>query len=284
MDYNIKQDLLLFRALFNISQEEMARELGIERLRIARTELGESYPREELIDLVYGYGFQKGLRLNLQKEKFYKEELEENHVLLTHASKNSQQTRVKIDKTRPNNDFGCGFYCGVSYEKAVSGICLQRSASVDFLDFNLEGLRGIKFEVGTEWMLALAYFRGKLDEYKNHRIIKKLENVVGGADYVIAPVADNRMIQVVDNFVDGEITDEQCKACLATTNLGIQYVLLTEKAMKNVKVLEKCYVSGKEKEFYQTAQMGFRRDGNDKSKEAKIRSRGKGKYIEEILK
>ena len=43
-------------------------ELKVEKLRITRTETGESYPRKEFLERVYDYCFNKGLRLNIQKE------------------------------------------------------------------------------------------------------------------------------------------------------------------------------------------------------------------------
>lgn len=47
MDFNIKDDLLLIRKFYDLSQEELAFELNIERVRLSRTESGESYPRKE---------------------------------------------------------------------------------------------------------------------------------------------------------------------------------------------------------------------------------------------
>ena len=44
------------------------------------------------------------------------------------------------------------------------------------------------------------------------------------------------MFQIINSFIDGEITDEQCKHCLAATNLGYQYVFVTPKSTKHLKL------------------------------------------------
>ena len=283
MVYNIQEDLSLIREFFKLSQEEFAKTLGVDKITIIRTEKGESYPRIELIDKIYDFCFKKGLRLNLQKEMMYKDDLKRNHILLTHASKNGIEGNISIDKSRSNNDFGKGFYCGDSYEKSVSFVCRFPDSSIYLIDFDPSNLKGIKFEVNTEWMLAIAYFRGRLENYKNSNLLQKIITPISQADYIIAPIADNRMFQIIDTFIDGEITDEQCKHCLAATNLGMQYVFISDKSIEHIVILEHCFVSTSEKEYYKKQQIEFQKLGSDKSKLARIQYRGKGKYIEEIL-
>ena len=132
-------------------------------------------------------------------------------------------------------------------------------------------------------MLAVAYYRGKLEKYKTHPLIKAIVKKVGASDYVYAPIADNRMFLIIDQFIDGLITDEQCKHCLAATNLGNQYVFLTEKAISRLTVLERCFISSLEKERFVRIREADVNDGDNKVRAAMVKYRGKGKYIEEIL-
>ena len=284
MNFNIKDDLLLVRDFYNMSQAEFAKEINVDRIRISRIELGESYPRNEFLDLFYDYCFSKGLKLNLQKEMFYKDDIKENHILLTHASKKGIVGDISILAGRNNSDFGSGFYCGNSYDKSVSFVCRSDSACIYFIDFNPLNLKKIEFSVDEDWMLAIAYYRGRLEDYKNHKKIQKIIKSIEEADYVIAPIADNRMFEIIDQFIEGYITDEQCKHCLAATNLGLQYVFLNDNAIKNLIILEKCYVSNEEKKFYINEQIEYQKQGIQKSKLARIQYKGKGKYIEELLK
>ena len=89
-----------------------------------------------------------------------------------------------------------------------------------------------------------------MSRYKEHPIVEKLGADSRDCDYIIAPIADNRMFQIINSFIDGEITDEQCKHCLAATNLGFQYVFISDNAINRVQILERCYLSGNEKEYY----------------------------------
>ena len=283
MNYNIKSDLLLIRELFQLTQEELANKLQVEPLRIARIELGKSYPREEFIDKFYNFCFKSKLNLNKQKEMFYKEEMKENHILLTHASKYGIEGALSLDKSKDNNDFGKGFYCENSYDNSVSFVCKFPSASIYFIDFDFKGLIKKEFKVDTEWIMAIAYFRGKLENYKNHKIIKNIINSLKAVDYIIAPIADNRMFEIIDTFINGEITDEQCKHCLAATNLGMQYIFISNKSLEHIHILEKCFISSVEKEHYQKEQINYLITGNNKTKLARIQYKGQGKYLEEIL-
>ena len=40
--------------------------------------------------------------------------------------------------------------------------------------YSLRTPDGKRYEVNQEWMMTIAYYRGALDEYKNHPVIKKL--------------------------------------------------------------------------------------------------------------
>lgn len=55
------------------------------------------------------------------------------------------------------------------------------------------------------------------------------------------------MFQIINSFISGELTDEQCRHCLAATNLGMQYIFLNEKAVSQIKLVERCYISTNEK-------------------------------------
>lgn len=96
--------------------------------------------------------------------------------------------------------------------------------------FDKTGMRELRLGVEQDWMLMIAFFRGKLTAYENHPMIRRILNRLNGIDYVVAPIADNRMFQIIDSFIEGEITDVQCQHCLSATNLGNQYVFLTQRA------------------------------------------------------
>ena len=283
MEYNFKQDLKAIRGILELTQVELAEQLGVEQKTISRNELGKTEPTARLLEQVYSYAFEKKIKLNRLKEMLWTDNLESNHKLLFHGAKSSIVGELNLHAGRANNDFGQGFYAGESYEQAISFISGFEKSSVYFLDFNDENLKCKRYEVNQDWMMTIAYYRGVLEEYESHPIVKKLIEESRDCDYIIAPIADNRMFQIINSFIGGEITDEQCKHCLAATHLGSQYVFISDKAIKQVKLIERCYISGNEKEYYKNIRTDDTEIGDDKVKLAKIQYRGKGRYIDEIL-
>ena len=91
------------------------------------------------------------------------------------------------------------------------------------------------------------------------------------------------MFQIINSFIAGDLTDEQCKHCLAATNLGMQYIFLTEKAVSQIKLTERCYISKNEREYYKNIRLEESKLGANKVKLARKQYRGKGRYIDEIL-
>lgn len=133
-------------------------------------------------------------------------------------------------------------------------------------------------------MLLIAYFRGKLEEYKKSKKINKLLENLKGVDVIVAPIADNTMYTILDDFIQGKITNLQCLNALSANRLGLQYVFLSDKAIdNNLVMLERCYYSSSEKKDYQTYRLKENEIGKNKVKISLREYAGKGKYIEELL-
>lgn len=283
MKYKINEDLKLIREMLEISQDEMAISIGVDKKTITRIENSINYPSSETLEKIYDFAYKKGIKINKIKEMMYKEESPRLKIIF-HGSKNMIEGTISPNYGRLNNDFGSGFYCGESIEQTTSFGSRFKDSSIYILKFDEKDLKFVNFDVNQEWMLAVAYFRGRLQEYENNILIQNIINKVKNSDYIIAPIADNRMFRIMDRFIDGEITDEQCKHCLAATNLGKQYVLLTEKATSKVDILERCYISKAERENYLTQKQAEINDSDNKVKFSLIKYKREGKYIEEILK
>ena len=92
------------------------------------------------------------------------------------------------------------------------------------------------------------------------------------------------MFQLIEEFIDGEITDVQCQHALSATNLGMQVVFLSELALERVRPpLGRCILAEAEKKDYLTGKLEENRIGIDKAKIAKREYRGQGQYIDQIL-
>lgn len=283
MKYNINKDLQSIREILNISQEEFAGIFHVEQATISRNEDGETEPSQKFIEEVYNYAFEKDIQLNRLKEMFWRDNLKGNEKILFHGAKNKIVGDIDIRKGRINNDFGQGFYTGESYNQAMTFVSNYDNSSVYYIRFDDQNLTAKKYQVNQEWMMTFAYYRGALDEYKEHPYIKEIISESRKCDYIVAPIADNRMFQIINAFINGEITDEQCKHCLAATNLGMQYIFISDKAVSNLEVIERCYICELEKKCYRNIRTQETHLGDNKVKLARKQYRGKGKYIDEIL-
>ena len=283
MEYNFSEDLKSLRAILGLTQSELAEQIGVEQVTISRNEQKETKPSSRLLESVYSYAFDKNVKINKLKEMLWRDDLGSNTKILFHGAKSEIEGEIDIARGRQNNDFGQGFYAGENYEQAVSFVSGFDNSSVYYMSFDSVGLKCKSYDVNQEWMMTIAYYRGTLDEYENHPIIKSVICNSRDCDYIIAPIADNRMFQIINSFIAGNITDEQCKHCLAATNLGKQHILISEKAVSQVRLLERCYLSNNERNSYKKIRLEESKLGDDKVKLAKRQYRGQGKYIDEIL-
>lgn len=133
--------------------------------------------------------------------------------ILFHGCKKELKFPLDLDHSKVNNDFGKAFYMGENLKQASTYISNSNSAKVFAFELDLEKL----FNVNKELMLAIAYYGGWLEDYKNHLIITKIVNEIEKNDIIIAPIADNKMFDLISEFVTGEITNMQCHNALAVS-------------------------------------------------------------------
>ncbi len=281
----INKELKVIRELLSLTQEDLALIIGVSLDTISRWENGKTDIEDNNIDLVYNYAFEKGIYINKIYEQILYEDCEKiKSKLLFHGAKNIVEFPLDFKFSKENNDFGRGFYLGENFEQASTYIANSSSKYVYSFSLNMKNLKIDKFNVDTEWMLAIAYYRGWLQQYNQNEILNKIKRKVENADIIIAPIADNRMFDLISEFVDGSITNEQCEHALAATNLGKQYVIKSKAALEKVAFIKLFFLSSKEKELYKNKRLENNNINLNKVKVARIEYRGKGQYIDEILK
>lgn len=282
---NISKDIKIIRELLNITQEELAKDLNVSFETISRWERGENDSNIKNINNVYSYAFSKHIFLNSIYEELIKEEYQtDNTKVLFHGCKGGDLVLpIDLANSKSHNDLGTGFYLGATYKQASAYIANSIKGNVYIFTLKTEKLKTYKFNVNREWMIAISYYRGWMDSFSNHPIIKKITEKVENNDVLIAPIADNRMFDIISEYVRGEITDLQCEHALAATNLGYQYVLKTDKALANTSLIQSVFVSDAEKKSIISESLNSSNISHDKVKVAKITYRGKGQYFDEVF-
>ena len=285
MSMHISNELKVIREVLSLTQEDLASIIGVSSDSVYRWENEKKEIEDNNIELIYNFAYSKGIFINKIYEQIMYEDCEKSGLkLLFHGAKNVINMPVDLQYSKENNDFGKGFYLGENFEQASTYIANTTSKYVYAFYLDTSDLKIIKFNVNTEWMLAIAYYRGWIIEYKDNNFIKEIIKKIEDADVIIAPIADNRMFDLISEFVDGSITNEQCEHALAATNLGSQYVIKTNKAINNLKFIKICFLSNNEKEEYKNKRLANNNSNLNKVKVARIEYRGKGQYIDEFLK
>lgn len=284
IEYSIATDIELVKELLGCTTKELADALGIGSATLNRWMARSVRPSPARMAIFYDFAFRQGIRLNAIKGQLHKEQLEaQGLITLFHGAKSVIEGTLSLQYSRANNDFGKGFYCGERLRQASLFVADYPESSLYIAGFNPAGLLQKRYVVDQDWMLTIACSRRLLEDYRDHPRIVQLRKQLQEADYVVAPIADNRMFEILDTFVDGEITDVQCQHCLSATDLGNQYVFLSPRALAHVSLVEHCFLAPTEKRDYLETKSAELRDRSHKVKAARKQFRGQGLYIEELL-
>lgn len=285
--FNIAKDLYLIRQFYQLTQEEIAREIGTTRLNIIRWEKSQSFPRKNELEKIYSFSYKEDgsvLNINKAKEMLYQDN-KGDKIILFHGTDSNIVDEPDNKHSTPPNDFGDGFYLGESLLQASTWVADRYNASVYVFYFsNHQELKKASFNVDRRWMYAILYYRGALDGYEIEDEVREIINEVEKADYLIAPIADNQMYDILAMFKRGEITDEACIHSLSCTNLGYQYVFKSDRVFKHLECVDRLYLCGKEKQNYINEKAIQSRDSENKAQLARLTYRREGKYFDELFK
>ena len=204
-------------------------------------------------------------------------------VTLYHGSKSGICGAI-APISRNRCDFGKGFYMGTERTQPLTLICNYPKAKIYTLSVNLSDLRVLDVEAGLDWALLIAYNGGKMESVKYSTIYHRFANLSKGCDMIIGYIANDRMFVVLDRFFNGEITDLALINSLFALKLGKQYVALTEKACKKIKILDEQGLTGNDREKLKQESEANRSKGISMANEICRKYRRDGQFFDEILK
>lgn len=199
-------------------------------------------PSDIILEKIYSYIYNHGYCLSDTKSIGFTENLKEGEKLFFHGSKQGI-TAIHCDGSRVDADFSNGFYCTMRLDTASNLAADYKGSSVYVFKADLSELNCYTFGFDLEWMLAVLYYRLKLSDdintpYYIRDIVRPLESV----DVIIAPIADNQMTEILDAFINGKTTYTQALYAFTAAGLGTQYVFKTQKAVDQLKFLDRFYL------------------------------------------
>ena len=203
-------------------------------------------------------------------------------VTLYHGSKSGIHGAI-APLSREHCDFGKGFYMGTDRMQPLTLICNYPNSKIYTLSVELSGLKILDVNVGLDWALLVAYHRGKMEFAKNSQIYNRIADLSKDCDMVIGDIANDRMFVVLDRFFNGEITDAALIHSLSALKLGKQYAALTEKACKQIKILDEQELSAEDREKLKQESEANRSKGVAMADEICRKYRREGQFFDEIV-
>ena len=283
------KDLILeIRKWLHVSQEDLAKMIGISYATVNRWENGHSQPNKAAQLRLYDICKER----NVDFEGIIRKKIEQaaanvrvgsEKVVLYHGSKSGIKGPIG-PISRERCDFGKGFYMGAEPYQPLTLISDFEESKFYIISLDLTGLRVLKVRPDLDWAMLVAYNRGKLDEVKGTSLYNHYAAMAKGYDVVIGSIANDRMFYVLDNFFLGNITDKALVMSLSALQLGEQYVALTEKACKNVKMEVEIELSFLERIFLRDLSESNRVKGVNLANTICRDYRREGQFFDEILK
>lgn len=279
--YQFEKDVHLIAESLDMPLDKIAKQAGIPESSFFYA-LSSDNPSKGVLEPFYSFAYGNGLRLNKAKEEIFGEALQSGEILLFHGS---SEGLAEIDPygSKPNCDFSNGFYCGESYSSALCFVEGDPDSSVYAFKANLQGLRMLEFHSDLEWMLTICHHRLTLRKHGNSKRLLDIIEGQKGFDVIVAPIADNRMYRVMQQFASGQISDLQAIHALSASRLGRQYVFKTDEAVSRLREIERMYLSAPEKKSSKAASLERANEIQTKLDLSKREYRGKGLYIDEVF-
>lgn len=203
-------------------------------------------------------------------------------LTLYHGSKSGIYGAI-APVSRKHCDFGRGFYMGTNRTQSLTLICNYPEAEIYTLSVDLSDVKILNVETGLDWALLVAYNRGKMESVRGSKIYNRYAELNQGYDMVIGAIANDRMFVVLDRFFNGEITDCALIHCLSVLKLGNQYVALTDKACKRIKIIENQKISASDRSRLKQISEANRLKGIARANEICRKYRREGRFFDEIL-
>lgn len=276
----MKDLIKIIRTKLNLNQEQLASLIGVSPVTVNRWENGKANPsfmaQKQLYDIVVNKG------LDLADYIAKREQVDENQKVLYHASRSGIVGNIQ-PKSRNKCDFGKGFYMGTDPMQPLTLVCNEKNPKFYTLAFDMDGLSVLDVEMGLDWAMLIAYYRGYMDDKTESSIYAKYAHMADGYDAIVGYIANDRMYQVLTDFFEGRITDAALIGSLSALKLGRQYVAVTQKACDHIRIIRERTLEKLDLMLLKDKSVVRRKEGIALAEQIVIKYRRNGLYFDEII-
>lgn len=279
----MKKLIKAIRSSLNLSQEQFASMLGTTTLSINRWENGKTLPNKMAQTQIYNLCKEYNIDIAqlIIDTKGYNNT--DNKLILYHGSKKGIGGEI-MPNSREECDFGKGFYMGTTTLQPLTLICNEDKPKLYTVELDLTGLKILNIEIGIDWAMLIAYYRKEMEDVRGTAIYEKYSHMADEYDLIIGYIANDRMYTELSRFFNKTLTDVALINCLSALDLGIQYVAISNKACKQIKILKEETLTHLELSILKDYSIKRRKKGITLAEEVEIKYRREGKYFDEILK
>jgi transcriptional regulator with XRE-family HTH domain len=279
----MKDLIKAIRFAANMNQEQFASALGTTTLSINRWENGKTLPNRMAQTQLYNFCKERAIDVAklIVDTKAY--EHTDNSLVLYHGSKKGIIGDI-APISRSECDFGCGFYMGTNTLQPLTLVCNEEKPKFYTVELDMTGLKVLTVEIGMDWAMLIAYYRKEMESAKGTPIYEKYAHMADGYDVIIGYIANDRMYTELSRFFNRTLTDVALINCLSALDLGKQYVAISEKACKQIKILKEEPLSQLELSLLKDMSAERRKEGIALAEEIEVKYRREGKFFDEILK
>lgn len=278
----MKDLIKAIRTAANMNQEQFASSLGTTPLSINRWENGKTLPNRMAQTQLYNFCKERSIDVAklIVDTKAYADT--DNKLILYHGSKKGITGDV-APISREECDFGRGFYMGTSTLQPLTLICNEDKPKFYAVELDLTGLKVLTVDVGMDWAMLIAYHRKEMESAKGTAVYEKYAHMADGYDVIIGYIANDRMYTELFRFLNKTLTDVALINCLSALDLGKQYVAISEKACRQIKILKEEPLSPLELALLKDMSAERRKEGVALAEEIEVKYRREGKFFDEIL-
>ncbi len=280
----MKKIIKVIRLIADMSQEQFASALGTTVLSINRWENGKVVPNRMAQTQLYNFCVEHDIDIAsiiIESEKY--NNTNDDKLILYHGSKGGIVGDI-APISRDQCDFGKGFYMGTTTLQPLTLICDEDKPIFYTVELDLSDLKVLTIDVSMDWALLIAYYRKEMESIRGSKLYEKYAHMLDGYDVVVGYIADDRMYTELSRFFNKTLTDVALINCLSALDLGKQYVAISEKACKKIKIIKEKAVSQLELALLKDMSIKRRQTGIALAEEIEIKYRREGKYFDEILK
>ena len=279
----MKDLIKAIRFAANMNQEQFASALGTTPLSINRWENGKTLPNRMAQTQLYNFCKEHAIDVAqlIIDTKAYGDT--DNKLVLYHGSKKGIIGDI-APISRDECDFGSGFYMGTNTLQPLTLVCNEDKPRFYTVKMDLTGLKVLTVEIGMDWAMLIAYYRKEMESAKGTAIYEKYAHMADGYDVIIGYIANDRMYTELSRFFNKTLTDVALIHCLSALDLGKQYVAISEKACKQIKILKEEPLSQLELSLLKDMSAERRKEGIALAEEIEVKYRREGKFFDEILK